>query len=156
MICSELKEYDKAAQNFADSLKCLEDPNFPKTAKEPTLVDITLIETFVAAEQKDVVKATAKLAEFKARIAKMNDPLLPRYADWLDGCIALAKGDSAAADARFSKVVIDDPFFIYYAAVAKEKAGDSAGAKKLYAKVANWNVDNMNYAFVRNKAKAKI
>ena len=53
-------------------------------------------------------------------------------------------------------MVIEDPYFIYYAAVAKEKAGDTAGAKKLYAKVANWNIDNVWYSFVRNKAKAKV
>jgi hypothetical protein len=31
-----------------------------------------------------------------------------------------------------------------------------AGAKEIYARVANWNEDTLWYAFVRNKAKAKI
>jgi tetratricopeptide (TPR) repeat protein len=156
MICCELKDYNKAAQGIADCRKYLADPKLPPNVKENYSAYSIFFEGFVAIEQKDLAKAAAKSAEFKARIAKINEPLFPKYAEWLDACIALAKGDGAGADARFSKVTIDDPFFIYYAAVAKEKAGDSAGAKKLYTKVANWNADNMLYGFVRNKAKAKI
>lgn len=156
IIYCELKDYEKAFQAIADSRKCLDDPNFLSSAKETWLANLFFYEAFVAAEQKDIDKATAKLAEFKAGIAKLKEPLFPRFAEWMEAYIALAKGDYAGADARFSKVVIDDPYFIYYAAVAKEKAGDLDGAKKLYIKVANWNVDYLNYALVRNKAKAKI
>jgi len=45
---------------------------------------------------------------------------------------------------------------LYYFAEAKEKAGDAAGAAELYKKVANWNIDGVWYAFVRQKAIAKI
>ena len=156
MIYSEMKDPEKAAQSLADSRTCINDSSLSPSDKELNLVTACFFEALVAADQKDTAKAKAKLSELKAGLSKVKDPLFPRYAEWMDGYIALAQGDFAGADAQFSKVVIEDPYFIYYAAVAKEKAGDTAGAKKLYAKVANWNVDSVWYSFVRNKAKAKV
>jgi len=51
---------------------------------------------------------------------------------------------------------MDHPWFMYYFAVAKEKAGDAAGAAELYKKVVDWNLDSVWYAFVRSKASAKM
>ena len=51
---------------------------------------------------------------------------------------------------------MDHPYFMYYFAVAKDKTGDKAGAAQLYKKVANWNIDGVWYAFVRQKASSKL
>jgi hypothetical protein len=113
-------------------------------------------EVRVAAEQKDMARAEAKLADMKTATAKLKDPLFSRYAEGAAAFILLTKGDYAEADREFAKANVEEPFFIYYAAVAKEKAGDAAAAQKLYARVADWNEDTLWYAFVRNKAKAKL
>jgi hypothetical protein len=51
----------------------------------------------------------------------------------------------------FNKGEMDDPFIMYYFALAKEKAGDTAGAMELFKKVANWNLNGDWYAVVRPK-----
>jgi tetratricopeptide (TPR) repeat protein len=155
-IYCELKNYSAAAMSIADCLKCLADPAVPPDAKQNAEVGSFFWEVFMAAERKDFAGAETKLAEMKAATAKFKEPLFSRYAEDAGGFILLAKGDYAGADAQFAKANVDEPFYLYYAAVAKEKAGDAAGAKKLYARVANWNEDSLWYAFVRNKAKAKV
>jgi tetratricopeptide (TPR) repeat protein len=140
-IHCELKNYAAAGMSIAKCRKALSDPAAPPDAKQNTGVAASFWEVFVAAQRKEFAGAEAKLADLKGAIAKTNEPFLANY---------------AGADAQFAKVKAPDPFFIYYAALAKEKAGDAAGAKTLYAKVANWNEDTLWYAFVRNKAKAKV
>jgi hypothetical protein len=78
------------------------------------------------------------------------------YAQAVAAFVLLTRGKYAEADRQFAKANVEEPFFVYYAAVAKEKAGDAAAAKRLYARVADWNEDTLWYAFVRNKAKAKV
>jgi hypothetical protein len=51
---------------------------------------------------------------------------------------------------------MDDAFIMYHYALAKEQAGDAAGATELFKKVANWNIDGAWYALVRGKAAAKL
>jgi len=153
-ISCELKNYAAAAMSIAECRKCLEDPAVPPDVKQNTEVGSFFWEVFMAAERKDFAGAEAKLAEMKAAVAKFKEPFLSRYAEGAGGFILLARGDYAGADAHFTKA--EEPFYLYYAAIAKEKAGDAAGAKKLYARVAGWNEDSLMYALVRNKAKAKV
>jgi tetratricopeptide (TPR) repeat protein len=156
MINCVLKNYAAAGMSIADCRKALQDPAIPPSGKQNMGAASLYWEVFVAAERKDFARAEAKLADFKADIAKINEPLFPKYAEWAGGFILLAKGEYAAADAQFTKANVDEPLNLYYAAMAKEKAGDVEGAKKLYARVANWNEDSLWYAFVRGKAKAKV
>jgi hypothetical protein len=151
-----LKDYAASVASLAECRKTLENPALPAITREGTEVGSMFWEVLVAAEQKDIAGAEAKLADMKAATAKLKQPLFSKYAEGAAAFILSARGDYAGSDAQFAKANVDEPFFAYYAAVAKEKAGDAAAAQKLYARVADWNEDTLWYAFVRNKAKAKL
>jgi Flp pilus assembly protein TadD len=57
------------------------------------------------------------------------------------GTSYILKGEYEEGRKALVKANVDEPFFIYYAAEAKEKAGDTAAAEKPYARVADWNED---------------
>jgi hypothetical protein len=52
----------------------------------------------------------------------------------------------------FKNASIDDPFFYYLTAKAKDKSGDKETAAQYFRKVANWNSDSLQYALIRQKA----
>jgi tetratricopeptide (TPR) repeat protein len=152
----ELGEYDKADASIADCLNALEGADLVASIKENQKAGATFWQAVVAAGRQDFPAAQVKADEYKALIDAIENPATKKYPGWLSGYIALAQGDANKAIEHFSQGEMDNPWFIYCFAVAKEKAGDAAGAAELYKKVADWNLDSIWYAFVRSKAAAKM
>ena len=71
------------------------------------------------------------------------------------GHIAMTQGETHCAFELFKNASIDDPFFHYLTANAKDKSGDKETAAKYFRKTANWNSDSFHYALVRQKALAR-
>jgi hypothetical protein len=113
-------------------------------------------QAIVAAGRQAFGTAQAKAEAYKEQIAAINNPASQKYPGWLFGYLTLAQGEAGKAVEYLSQGEMDHPWFMYYFAVAKEKFGDAAGAAELYKKVANWNLDSVWYAFVRQKAAAKM
>jgi tetratricopeptide (TPR) repeat protein len=155
-IYCELGEYDKAEASNADCLNFLETADMVASSKENGKAGATFWQAVVAAGRQDFDMAMAKADEYKTQIDAVNNPAMQKYPGWLLGYLDFIQGDAAKAIEHFSQEEIDNPWFIYYFAVAKEKAGDAAGATELYKKVADWNLDTVWYAFVRPKAVAKL
>jgi len=155
-IYLELKDYDKADASIGDCLNFLETSGLMSSTKQAMKADATFLQALVAAGRQDFNTALAKAEEYKTQIAAIQNPASQKYPGWLFGYIALAQGDANKAIEYFSQGEMDDPYAMYCFAVAKEKAGDAAGAAELYKKVANWNMDGVFYAFVRPKALAKL
>jgi len=75
----------------------------------------------------------------------------------LAGRIAFAEKNYALAVSEFNQSNVQNPQNEYRIAQAYEASGNNAKAKEMYRKVADSNLLNsLNYAFVRNEAKAKI
>ena len=74
------------------------------------------------------------------------------YHTALLGYIALQQEKNDWAFELFKNADINDPFYIYYTAVAKDKTGDLISAAKYFRKAGNWNYDSLMYALVRYKA----
>jgi len=156
ILFSELNDWDKADASLAEVSNLAETANFTPANKESTKAAVPFWQAMVAAGRKDFTAALAKAEECKAKIGAITNPGMQKYPVWILGYITLAQGDAKKAVGYFGQGEMDDPFIMYYFAVAKEKAGDMAGAKELYKKVANWNFDGDWYALVRQKAAAKI
>jgi tetratricopeptide (TPR) repeat protein len=156
IIFFELADWDKADASLAEMLNIAETANFTPVNKETYEAVVPFWQTLVAAGRKDFAAAQAKADEFKAKVEAVNNPTWQKYPGWCFGYIALAQGDAMKAVEHFSQGEMDDPFIMYYFAVAKEKAGDTAGALELYKKIATWNFDGEWYAIVRAKAADKI
>jgi tetratricopeptide (TPR) repeat protein len=155
-IYCELGDFDKAEASLADCLNLLETADLVALAKENQRAEATFWQAVVAAGRQDFETAQAKAEEYKEKTAAIKNPAFQKYPGWLFGYLALAQGDAAKAVEHFSQGEQDDPWFIYYFGLAKEKAGDAAGAAELYKKAAGWNEDGTWYAFVRSKALAKL
>jgi tetratricopeptide (TPR) repeat protein len=156
MLFIELGDWDKADASIAEILRIAESADLVPAAKENWQAAVPYMQTLVAIGRKDFTLAQAKADECKAKVEAIKNPGMQKYPGWLLGHIALAQGDAAKAIEYFSQGEMDDAWTMYYFAVAKEKAGDAAGAAELYKKVANWNLDSASYALVRAKAAAKI
>jgi tetratricopeptide (TPR) repeat protein len=156
IIFLALNDWDKADASVAEMLNIAETANFTPADKESYEITVLFWQAQVAAGRKNFAAAQAKADEFKAKVEAVNNPTWQKYPGWCFGYIALAQGDAVKAIEYFSKGEMDDPFIMYHFAVAKEKAGDTAGALELYKKVATWNFDGDWYAIVRQKAADKI
>jgi tetratricopeptide (TPR) repeat protein len=155
-IYCELGDFEKADASIADCMNALESADLVAMLKENQKAGATFWQAIVAAGRQDFTAAAAKADEYKTLIDAIENPANKKYPGWLLGYLALAQGDAAKAVELLSQGEMDDPWFMYYFAVAKEKAGDAAGAAEFYKKVANWNLDEVWYAFVRSKAAAKM
>jgi tetratricopeptide (TPR) repeat protein len=86
----------------------------------------------------------------------LNNPLQIRLAHQLAGMIALKSGDYQAALDELAQANQQNPYNIYRMAQAQEGLGHLDEARQLYEQAANFNVvNNLNYAFIRNKARQK-
>jgi tetratricopeptide (TPR) repeat protein len=74
----------------------------------------------------------------------------------LVGRISFEKGDYANAIEHLKQANQENPYTLYLLAMAESKAGDKAKAVELFKKVANWNEDSLDYAFVRSQAMMAV
>jgi tetratricopeptide (TPR) repeat protein len=74
-----------------------------------------------------------------------------------DDAMALEEKNYDQAVAHFQQANQQNPYTFYRLAMAHEAKGDMAKAKAAYKKAADFNaLNNLNYAFMRNKAKQKL
>jgi tetratricopeptide (TPR) repeat protein len=71
------------------------------------------------------------------------------------GMLELEQGRNDQALAHFAKADPESAYDLFYTAVAQERKGDMVEAARLYAKVATWNQNDLGYAVVRARARAK-
>lgn len=86
-------------------------------------------------------------------MAVRSIPFEVRQQHELLGLIALEEKRHADAASELQQANRQDPRILYLTAVPLEGKGDAAQARELARKAAAWNGLNLNYAFVREKAK---
>jgi tetratricopeptide (TPR) repeat protein len=155
-IYCEIGDFGKAEACVAEGLKALDAAALVDTIKENQRLTAIATGMLVAAGKKDFETALTKAASFREKVAAIKNPAMQKQADWVDAYVALAQGDASKALEYYGHGEVDEAWHLYYYALAKERAGDAAGAAELYKKVANWNLDGVWYPFVRQKAIDKL
>jgi tetratricopeptide (TPR) repeat protein len=155
-IYCELGDFVKAESCVAESLKAIESADLLDWIKENIRLSVIATRVLIAVDKKDFETALAEAASFREKLAAVKNPAIQKQADWVSGLVALGQGDAAKAVEYYGRGEVDDAWHLYRYALAKEQAGDAAGAAELYKKVANWNLDGVWYPFVRQKAIAKL
>jgi len=152
IIYCELKDCENAQKNIAECREMFQEVNFAPYDKKYFEGECLHWEAWIAADRKEFDEALKKAAEYRAVLEARNDNSRFMYHTALLGYIALQQEKNDWAYELFKNAGINDPFYIYYTAVAKDKAGDLTTAAKYFRKAGHWNYDSLNYALVRHKA----
>ncbi|HTR02919.1 MAG TPA: tetratricopeptide repeat protein [Thermoanaerobaculia bacterium] len=111
----------------------------------------------VAAARRDWAAAKTEADAFRDGAAASKNPNQVKNAHELDGIVALARKDYDAAIAELSQANPQNPQDFYRLCVAYQGKGDAAKAAEACRKAADFNsLPNVNYAWVRAKAKAGV
>lgn len=95
--------------------------------------------------------------EFRDRVEAIRNPNQLRLAHQLSGLIAMAEGHYEQALAEFQQTSQQNPYNLYRTAIAHFASGDWKAARQGLAATANFNaLNNMNYAFIRHRARREL
>ena len=114
-----------------------------------------LLRCRLQAMKKDTKEAEKSLETLKNIVDNRLEPNEIKYLNLIYGIIQSNKGNYDLALEYYQKSYTDAPDIWYSEAVAQEKAGNTQEAKKLYKKIAEYNVNSLPLALVRNKAIKK-
>jgi tetratricopeptide (TPR) repeat protein len=150
-------KYDDAKIKYEEALKVMDGSNLAEEVKDNTR-RLDIYNRGRIALMTGKIEDAKKLAEeFSASANKVNNTFQIWLAHSLNGSIAMQEKDYKKAISEFEKSNLQNPQTFYYMALAYEKDGNVAEAKKYADKCANFNaLININQAFVRNKAKQML
>ncbi|MFC2163843.1 tetratricopeptide repeat protein [Acidobacteriota bacterium] len=152
IIYCELKDCENAQKSIEDCREMFQKVNLAPYDKKYFEGECLRWEAWIAADRGEFDKALKKASEYRANLEARNDHSRFMYHTALLGYIALQQEKNDWAYELFKNADINDPFYIYYTAVAKDKTGDLISAAKYFRKAGNWNYDSLQYALVRHKA----
>lgn len=157
LICIEMESLDQAEKSLSECKELLNTANIVPYYKTLYTYFALWNEAMIAEKRHDFETALATVDQLKAKIKAVKDPKAMK--EWyfpLAGFIYLGKGAYQEAIEHFSKADQENPWTLYYLAVADYKAGNEEKASELFKKVAHWNEDSFAYSFVRSKAIAAL
>ena len=146
----EAERYINKAYDLINSSKLREEDH---KAYEIT---IGLDRCYLQILKKDIIGAEKNLETLKQVIDKRQVSAEIEYLNFITGLLQFHKGNNDLALQYFQKTGEGNPYIWYWKAVAQEKAGNNQEAKKLFAKIANYNANSVPLALVRDIAKNKL
>jgi tetratricopeptide (TPR) repeat protein len=154
-ILLEMGRPDPARTEFERGLKLVEGSNLSQEIKDNARLVSHYNLARVALGKKDAARAKSEAEEFRKGAQAANNPNQVKQAHELDGIIALAEKDYDKAAAELLQANQQNPQNLYRLCQAYQGKGDAEKAGETCAGAANFNsVPQINYAFVRAKAKA--
>jgi len=155
-IATEAGNLDAAAEHWGMASKLMSDPSIPARLEANRQFGAGLTQARLLAAKGDAVGARSQLDSLAKVVAGNQNVNQTRTYSFAEGYAAIKQKQYAKATEFLAKANQADPYTWYYQAVALEGSGDTAGAAKLYKKVAGWDqLDNTGYAFARRWAMAK-
>ena len=155
-ILLESGKADQAAAAFESALKTIEGTSLSEEIKNNNRRTAHFNRARVAVLKKDLATAKSEAEEFRKKADATNNPNLVRIAHELAGLIALAENDYDKAVSELQQGNQQNPQTLYRLCEAYKGKGDAANAKDACTRAADFNsLPQLNYAFVRTKAKAE-
>ncbi|HQR39231.1 MAG TPA: tetratricopeptide repeat protein [Blastocatellia bacterium] len=154
-ILLEMGKADDAAAAYAKSVSMTDQSSLSQEIKDAAKLQAHYDNARVALAKKDAAKAKAEAAEFQKGADASKNPTTMRQAHQLAGIIAMSESNYDVAIAELMQASMQNPQNLYWLAMAYKGKGDAAKATEFAKKAANFNsLPNLNYAFIRTKAKA--
>jgi len=145
-----------AAAAFRARLETSDRSKLPADVKEATHRNALYDEARVALANHELAIAKARAAAYAKQVAAKQIPLELRQQHELAGRIAFAESRPRIAAAELAQANQIDPRVLYLRALALRDAGEVVKARDAARKVAELNILNLNYGYVRGKAKALL
>jgi tetratricopeptide (TPR) repeat protein len=153
-ILLEMGKHAEAREVFERILKMTNESNLSQEIKENTKLFHHYNLASVALVKKDLAAAKSEGEEFRKGAEASKNPAQVRLSHQLAGMIALAEKDYDKAITELQQTGQQNPQNFYRLCQAYQAKGDKAKAKDYCTKAAEFNsLPQMNYAFVRTKAK---
>ncbi len=152
----EAGRFEEARANYLKAVELLEKSEVSQGVKDESKQTLLFNEARVALREEDVEAAQAKAQEYCAQAEAGHDPLEMEICHQLAGMIALHEQRFDDALAELQQANPRNPGNLRRMAKAYDGKGDEENAKAMWAKAADFNEINYNYAFVRSEAKAKL
>lgn len=140
-----MKLYDKANELLGKS-------KLPEADKENMNTSSMMWHVYFLVSNDELDKAIPELEKYKQKVESRKNPGEEMNLNSMLGFYEMKKGNYDKAIEYFSKANKEDPWTMYYTAVAYNKKGDRQNALKLFEKITNWNVNSMRLALVRKRA----
>jgi tetratricopeptide (TPR) repeat protein len=154
-ILLEMGKATEAKASFERALRMIEGSSLSQAIKDNNKRVFHYDLARVALIGKDLTGAKTEAEEFRKGAEASNNPAQVRLAHELAGMIALAAKDYDKALAELQQANQQNPQNLYRMCEAHQGKGDKEKAKELCTKAAAFNsLPQLNYAFIRTKAKA--
>jgi tetratricopeptide (TPR) repeat protein len=144
-----MKLYDKVIDLIGSS-KLME------ADKENMFTSSMMWHVYFLVSNNELEKAIPELEKAKLKVEGRKNPGEEMNLNAMFGFFELKKGTYDKAIEYFSKANQEDPWTMYYTAVAYNKKGDRPNALKLFEKIKNWNVNSLRLALVRKRAMEEL
>ncbi|HEY6147734.1 MAG TPA: tetratricopeptide repeat protein, partial [Thermoanaerobaculia bacterium] len=157
LILVENGKADAAKKEFDAGLKLVQDSTLSQEVKDNAKLAHHYNMARVALAKGDTAGAKKEADEFRQGASTAKNPFTLKTSHELDGIIALAGKDYDKAIAELQQANPQNPLDTYRLCRAYAAKGDTAKAAEACSKAAEFNgLPNVNYAFIRVKAKAGV
>jgi len=155
-ILLESGQADTALAKYGEGVKLVDGSKATADVKEAAHRNGLFNTARVALLRKDLASATAQAEEYRKRVAARGIPFEVWQAHELAGLVAMARGDSKIAVAELVQANQQNPRVLFSLGEAYLGAGDVQAATRAFTRAADFNGLNVNYAYVRARALAKL
>ena len=155
-VALEKGEIDVAEQSLKMCKDVIKSSTLPPYRVKSLEKNIMFSEALILAKTKDFKEAKVKLVRYKNLIEKGDNSKEMENVHQLTGLIALEQEQFDMAVKELKQANQLDPYTLYNLGVAYNKSGNKEQANTFYKKAAEWNVNNLGYAIIRNDANAAL
>ncbi len=154
-ILLEMGKPDRAKAEYEAGARLVEASNLSQEIKNNTRLVLHYNLARVAVAKKDFATAKKEADLYRQGATTGRNPNQVKNAHELDGIVALAQKDYDTAIAELGQANTQNPQDVYRICLAYQQKGDAARAAEYCRRAADFNsLPNLNYAYVRTKAKA--
>lgn len=154
-ILAESGDLAGSVKHIEAASRLVEESPLPTATREAARLRMMLARARILTAVHEFDSARALVGKCRAMVDASQNPAEERALQSVLAMLELEQGRNDQALAHFAKADPESAYDLFYTAVAHEQKGDKAEAARLYSKVATWNQNDLGYAVVRARARAK-
>jgi tetratricopeptide (TPR) repeat protein len=154
-ILAESGDLAGSVKHIDAASRLVEESALPTSTKEAARLRVMLARARILTAVHEFDSANVLVGKCQVLVDISKNPAEERALQGVVGMLELEQGHNEKALAHFAKADPESAYDLFYTAVAQERKGDKAEADRLYSKVATWNQNDLGYAVVRARARAK-